>query len=123
VGNFFGPIGSGGSGGSGGVGTGVVSTTLPAGVTANYAGITAATGVAELAANASGSTLNGMKAGFNGQWVIIVNTGSGLLQLPSAAGSPAADSFAATGGGTLNLPPGDRAIAVWLTALDAWSIG
>jgi flavin reductase (DIM6/NTAB) family NADH-FMN oxidoreductase RutF len=123
VGNFYGPIGS-GAGGGGAVGTGVVSTTLPAGTTANYAGILAATGVAIITANAAGSTLNGMAAGFNGQWVMIVNpAGAGLLTLPSGAGSPANNSFVATGGFSLNLPAGDRTIAVWLTALNAWSIG
>jgi hypothetical protein len=101
--------GSVGSGGGSVPATGSLVTDTPgSGSHTGYApAIGVTTGRLDIVADAAGTTLNDMTAGFDGQRIRIRNTGSGVLALTNQnAGSTAANRF--SGSSDAGLYPGDK---------------
>ncbi len=103
----------GGAGGPGAAGS-LITNTPGAGTITGFAptGFGVTTGRLDIVSDATGTTLNDLTAGFDGQRLCIRNTGTGTLTLTSQnSGSTAASRFA--GVGDVGIIAGDKADLIY----------
>jgi len=135
MGYLFGQLssGSGGGGGGGGTLTGYVAALVPAGSTdafdpgGGFPGtVGSPIGRLDLDPSLGNATLQGLKAGLDGQLLLVRNTDAvNTLALSGAGSGTAGDSFATEGALDATLNPGASILLCYYgatTGVDAWVV-